>query len=106
MTEFAFFSTILIIILAGYWSLFVFPKQRDYKKHLDYVESLKVGDEVVTYGGIIGTITELDEEIGVARIRIAEGIEVKILAAALTQPYDPAEIARNIQMAKEGSSAK
>jgi preprotein translocase subunit YajC len=95
---------ILLIILAGYWSLAVFPKQRDYKKHLAYVESLKVGDEVITYGGIIGTITELDEEVGIARIRIADGLEVKIIAAALTQPYDPAEIARNIQMAKQGTS--
>ena len=98
--EFAFFTTILIIVLIGYWSLFVFPKQRDYKKHIAYVESLKVGDEVVTYGGLIGTITELDEEIGVARIALNEGLEVRILAAALQQPYNPEQIAENIRMAK------
>ena len=100
MTEFAFSATILLIIIIGYWSLVVFPKQRAYKKHVRYVETMQVGDEVITYGGLIGTITKLDEEIGVASIQIAEGIEVRILAAALQQPYDPEEIARSVQLAK------
>lgn len=101
MTQYAFLATIMLILVAGYWSLVVFPKQRAYKKHVRYVESLKPGDEVITYGGLIGTITALDEEIGIARLQIAEGVEVRILAAALQRRYDPEEIVRNIQMAKE-----
>jgi preprotein translocase subunit YajC len=100
MTAFAFSATILLIIIVGYWSLAVFPKQRAYKKHVRYVETLQVGDDVITYGGLIGTVTKLDEEIGIATIRIADGIEVRILAAALQQPYDPEEIAKSIQLAK------
>lgn len=100
MTDFAFGATILLIIIVGYWSLVVFPKQRAFKKHIRYVETMQVGDEVITYGGLIGTITKLDEEIGIATIQIAEGLEVRILAAALQQPYDPEEIARNVELAK------
>ena len=99
--NFALEITIVIIFIAGYWSLVTFPKQRAYKKHVKYVQTLDVGDEIITFGGLIGTITEIDEEVGVAKLRIAENLEVKILTAALQQPYDPEEIARNIQMAQE-----
>lgn len=101
MERFALEITIVIILLAGYWSLVTFPKQRAYKKHVKYVQTLDVGDEIITFGGLIGTITEIDEEVGVAKLKIAENLEVKILTAALQQPYDPEEIARNIQMAQE-----
>ncbi len=101
MERFALEITIVIILLAGYWSLVTFPKQRAYKKHVQYVQTLDVGDEIITFGGLIGTITEIDEEVGVAKLKIAENLEVKILTAALQQPYDPEEIARNIQMAQE-----
>ena len=100
MEKFALEITIIIILLAGYWSLVTFPKQRAYKKHIQYVQTLDVGDEIITFGGLVGTITEIDEEIGLAKLKLAENLEVKILVAALQQPYDPEEIARNIQMAQ------
>lgn len=95
-----FFLVIVLLVITAYWSLFVFPRQREFKKHVQYVQTLKVGDEVITYGGLIGTITELDQEVGVGRIRFAENVEVRILTAALTRPFDPEEIARNIRMAQ------
>lgn len=86
--EYIFYLTIILIIIAGYYSLFIMPRQYAFKKHQQYVMSLKVGDEVITHGGIIGTITQLDEEVGVARIQIAPGVEVRIIAAALVRQYD------------------
>jgi preprotein translocase subunit YajC len=98
--EFIFWATILIIFLTGYWALVILPKQRDFKKHQQYVQSLQVGDEVITFGGIIGTITELNDDIGTAKIRLAEGVEARIITAALRQRYDPEELARNIRLAR------
>jgi preprotein translocase subunit YajC len=98
--EFIFWTTIIIIILAGYWSLVVFPKQRDYKKHVEYVKTLEVGDEVITYGGLIGEIVALEDDYGTARLRIADGVEVRIITAALRQHFDADEVARNIRMAE------
>jgi preprotein translocase subunit YajC len=89
----------LLLIFAGYWALVVFPKQRAFKKHQRHIQSLHVGDEVVTYGGLIGTITWLNDASGTARIRLAEGVEVRILAAALVQHFDAEEIARNVRLA-------
>lgn len=96
-----FFLTIILIIMAAYYSLVVMPKQRDFKKHQHYVMSLKEGDEVITYGGIIGTITELDAEVGIAKVQIAPGLEVRIITAALVRQYDPDEVAQNARLGLE-----
>src|SRR5688572_20348014 len=86
---------VLILILAAYWSFVVFPKQRDFKKHNNYVLTLRVGDEVITYGGIIGTIARMDQDSGLAWVKVAENVELKMLTAALTRPYVPDEVAAN-----------
>src|SRR5690349_20258076 len=104
MPEFVAFSVVILIIMGGYWSLVVFPKQREFKKHNQYVRTLAVGDEVITFGGIIGTITSLDTEAGVAYVNIADNVEVKILTAALTRPYQPDDVALNAQVGVDPSA--
>lgn len=91
-------GVILSLIVAAYWSLVVFPKQQDYRKHQVYIRRLHVGDEIVTYGGLIGTITELDPDAGIARIKLAEGIEIRVITAAIRQPYDPQAFADSARM--------
>jgi preprotein translocase subunit YajC len=92
MNEFAAFSFVIILLLAGYWSLVIFPKQREFKKHNQMVTTLKPGDEVITFGGIIGILTRLEAEDGVAYVRIAEGVEVKMITASLSRPYVAEEV--------------
>jgi len=93
-----FFGAIILLIVAGYYSLVVMPKQSAFRRHQHYVTSLQVGDQVITHGGLIVTITELDAEVGVARVRLADGVEVRIITAALLQHYDPAEIEKNAKL--------
>ncbi|MBN1963644.1 MAG: preprotein translocase subunit YajC [Anaerolineae bacterium] len=80
---------ILSLIIAGYWALVTFPKQQAFRKHQRYVRELAVGDRVVTYGGLIGTITELDTDAGEASILLTEHVEVRVITAAITQSYNP-----------------
>lgn len=100
MIEVVFSLTIILIIIAAYWSLAVFPKQREYKKHIKYLNTIDVGDEIITFGGMIGRVIEIDDEIGVARLEIADGIQIRVLTAALNRPYDPEELAQNLRMAQ------
>jgi preprotein translocase subunit YajC len=101
MGEFVAFSMIILLLLAAYWSLVIFPRQRDFKRHNNFVRTLKVGDEVITFGGIIGHVTLLDPEHGVAYVKIADGVEVKVLSAALSRPYVREEVAANAQIGVE-----
>jgi preprotein translocase YajC subunit len=98
MQEFALLAIVLLLALGAYWSLVTFPKQRDFQKRQVFARSLAEGDEVITYGGIIGRVIDIDAEMGVAQVEIADGVVIRVINAALMQPYDADEIARNAQM--------
>jgi preprotein translocase YajC subunit len=98
MQEFVLVGVILLLGMGAYWSMVLFPKQRDFQKRQRYVSTLNAGDEVITYGGIIGKVREVDSDKGIAYVEIADGIVVRLITAALVQPYDAEEIARNARL--------
>jgi preprotein translocase subunit YajC len=98
MGEFIGFSFILLMLLAAYWSFVILPRQRLFRKHNQYVRTLAVGDEVITAGGLVGTITRMEADRGIAHIQVSEGVEVRVLTAALSRPFDPEEVAVNAQL--------
>lgn len=52
----------MIVIIGGiFYFLLIRPQQQQQKKLQEMVTSLKINDEVVTNGGIIGTIKEVRE---------------------------------------------
>lgn len=106
MGEFIGFSFVLLVLMTAYYSFVILPRQRLFRQHNKYVQTMKVGDEVITAGGIIGTITRMEAGQGIAHIKIAEGVEVKILTAALSRPFDPAEIAQSAQIGVEQPGAQ
>ena len=71
----------------------IFPRQRDFQKRQKFARALSAGDEVVTYGGIIGRVLAVDAEQGVAQVEIADGVVVRLITAAIMQPYEPEAIA-------------
>jgi len=101
MQEFVAFAIVIILLLAAYWSLVIFPKQQAFKKHNKYVKTLDVGDEVITFGGIIGEITALDANAGVGYVKIADGVIIKVITASLTRPYVPEEVSISARIGLE-----
>jgi preprotein translocase subunit YajC len=93
MPEFVAFSVLVLILMGGYWSMVIFPKQRAFKRHNVLVRTLKPGDEVITFGGIIGTLVSIDNEAGIAYVEIAPNVEVRVLLAAVSRPYEPEDVA-------------
>lgn len=57
------------------------PQKRDQKKRNEMLDSLKVGTNIVTIGGILGTITKVQED--KVRIKVAEGVEFHIRKSAV-----------------------
>lgn len=95
MPEFALVFAVLSLALGGYWAMVIFPKQRAFQHKQKIARSLHAGDEVVTYGGIVGKIIDIDADAGVSIIEIADGVRIKLLTAALQQVYDAQTIAEN-----------
>jgi preprotein translocase subunit YajC len=82
-----FFTTIAFVFLL-IWIVVVLPQSRARKTQQQVVEDLKVGDDIVTVGGLVGKLTALDREQDIARIEIAKGVEVRIIPAAISHPLD------------------
>ena len=67
----------LILIFVIFYFFLIRPQQKRVKDHKAMVESLKRGDEVITSGGIIGTVDRVMEDDRIEVI-IGEGTKVQI----------------------------
>ena len=77
----------LLITFGLMWVLLILPQQRRMKAHQAVVASLEVGDEVLTAGGLYGTITSVDED--TLAIEVAPGIVLRVLRSAVTSRIGP-----------------
>jgi len=71
----------IIAILILMWFLLIRPQRRRQVDSQRLLESLRVGQEIVTAGGLYGTITELEDD--EARVEIADGVEVRVAKRAI-----------------------
>jgi preprotein translocase subunit YajC len=105
MSEWVALAAVMALVLAGYWSLVVFPKQREFSKRQRFARTLVEGDEVITAGGIIGRVLEIRGAEGIAMVEIAPGVIVRTVTASLLQPFDPEELAYNAQLGRGEETA-
>ena len=52
----------LIIVFVIFYLILYLPQRRRQKKHKQYVENLKIGDDVITDSGIHGRVINVKEE--------------------------------------------
>jgi preprotein translocase subunit YajC len=69
------------LVLAIFYFIILLPMKRKQQKVQEFVNGLKVGDKVVTTGGIHGQITRLGE-ISV-QLQIADKVRVEVARAAI-----------------------
>lgn len=100
MEEIVLVAFIMALGFGAYWSLVLFPRQRDFKSRQDMARTLTAGDEIITAGGVVGKVQSIDSENGIAIVEVAPNITIRVLAAAILQRYDPDEIARNAQQGR------
>ena len=71
----------ILVMVAVFYFLLYRPQKNEQKRRQAMLDSLKVGDEVVTIGGIYGVITALDEKS--VRLKIANQVEIKVARSAI-----------------------
>ena len=81
----------LILIFLKYYFFLIRPQQKRVKDHKAMVESLKRGDEVITSGGIIGTVDRIMEDDRIEVI-IGEDTKVQIIRSTITSLLKKEEI--------------
>ena len=65
------------------------PQKKEQQKRRDLLNSLKVGDEIITIGGIYGKITAISEKR--VQVEVAEGVEIEMARNAVSGHQDPSK---------------
>ena len=65
------------------------PQKKEQQKRRDLLNSLKVGDEIITIGGIYGKLTAVSEKR--VKVQVAEGVEIEMSRNAVSGHQDPAK---------------
>ena len=81
----------LILIFVIFYFFLIRPQQKRVKDHKAMVASLKRGDEIITSGGIIGTIDRVMEDDRI-EVTIGEGTKVQIIRSTITSLLKKEEI--------------
>jgi preprotein translocase subunit YajC len=105
------FFLVLIAMFAIMYFLLIRPQRAQQRRHAEMLNELKVGDEVITGGGIYGEVVQLDTErvmvevdddvrIAVARRSIASVVppeELERLEFEEEEPEEPAELEEGVK---------
>ena len=73
----------LVILVAAFYFLIVRPQRRQAMIRRQVIATVDVGDEIVTSGGVFGTVVAMDAE--TLDVEIAAGVVVKIARGAVAQ---------------------
>ena len=70
------FIIMMVLMFVAFYFLLIRPQQKKQKQHQELVSALQVGDEVLTAGGILGTITGVSDHYAI--IRVSDNTEIKV----------------------------
>ena len=73
----------LVVIFVLFYFLLIRPQQKRAKQHKEMVAALSKGEEVVTNGGLLGKVIEVDDNF--ITVEISSGLNVKVQRQAVSQ---------------------
>jgi preprotein translocase subunit YajC len=79
----------IILLFVGMWFLIIAPQRKRQKAHDKMLSELQTGDEIITSGGVYGTITNVKEDRFV--VRIADNTKIELGKGFVANKVAPAE---------------
>lgn len=71
------------VIFGIFYVFMIRPQQRQQRRHQETVRSLQRGDEIITSGGVYGTVVNADND-KILVVQIADKVKVKISRSAVS----------------------
>lgn len=91
-----------LLMFAAMWFLLIRPQQQRVRRQRELLDALELGDEVITAGGIIGTIVSIEGE--EVRLSVSPGTELRMVRRAIAQVLaDPDASAGELSPGEERS---
>ncbi len=88
----------LLLMVAVFYFLLIRPQQKRAKQHKELIDALKVGDQVITAGGLHGKVAGLQEE--VIALEVASGVKIRIDRASVVR-NETAALQRKKELEKQ-----
>jgi preprotein translocase subunit YajC len=75
-----------LILMGGvFYFLLIRPQQKRVRAQAALVNAVQVGDDVMTTGGIFGTVTEIDDDEGTVLVEIAPGTQIRMVKSGISR---------------------
>ena len=72
------FIIMMVAIFAIMYFFMIRPQQKRQKEIQNFQNSLQEGTQVITGGGIYGTVKKIDLASGIIEVKIADGVVIKV----------------------------
>jgi preprotein translocase subunit YajC len=86
------FFLILLAMFAIMYFLLIRPQRQQQRKHAEMLNELKVGDEIVTAGGIYGEVVQLDTER--VMLEVDDDVRIAVSRRSIASVVPPEELQR------------
>ncbi|WP_230394914.1 preprotein translocase subunit YajC [Plantactinospora alkalitolerans] len=87
---------LMIVLLFGVmYFMMIRPQQRKRREAEQMQSSIGAGDEVVTIGGLYGTVTGVDDE--TVMLEVAPGVQTRYARPAIARVVKPVERVETVQ---------
>lgn len=72
----------LVLMFAIFYFILIRPQQKKQREHKEMLKALKTGDQILTVGGIYGTIIAIDES--KVKLKIAEHVKIDVARSSIS----------------------
>lgn len=81
------FILVLLVLFVFMYVLLIRPQRNQQKRHRQLLANLKVGDEVITAGGIYGDVAGIEDDR--VQLLIAEDVEIEVARRSIASVVPP-----------------
>jgi len=72
-----------VLLIAVFYFLLIRPQQKKEKVRKAMLKTLAKGDKVISRGGVYGVVQAVNEETGVAKLKIADKVVIEVSISAI-----------------------
>ena len=75
----------MILMLVMMYFVMIRPQQKKQKEQASLIDNLKIGDEIITAGGIHGIVSNKSDR--TVTVKVQDGVEIKFEKSSVTQVF-------------------
>jgi preprotein translocase subunit YajC len=79
---------LMLIMFGIIYFLLIRPQSKERKRHAEMLQALKKNDQVVTQGGVFGTVAAIDGEGGTVSLKVADNVRIKVSRSAIARKIE------------------